>query len=88
MVHGLQEIQEFITRLRVLRAGYGRAHEPFDVCVWSVASDVDAFRRLEDAGVSAVLTVPWFSYPGDPTSLDHKRRSLERFAMDVLAKMR
>jgi probable F420-dependent oxidoreductase len=88
MLHSVREIQDFVARLRALRAECDRAHEPFDVCVWSVASDVDDLRRLEDVGVSAVLTVPWFSYPGDPTSLDHKRRALERFAGDVLAKMR
>lgn len=88
MVHSVGEIEGFVARLRALRAEHGRAHEPFDVCVWSVASDIDGFRRLEDAGVSTVLTVPWFFYPGDPASLDHKRRALERFAADVLAKMR
>lgn len=88
MVHSVDEIRTFVARLRALRAEYGRAHEPFEVCVWSVALDADSLRQLEDAGVSAVLTVPWFAYPGDPESLDHKRRSLERFAGDVLAKMR
>lgn len=88
MLHSLGEIQDFIARLRALRARYDRAHEPFDVCVWSVVSDLDTFHRLEDAGVSTVLTAPWFSYPGDPSSLDHKRRALERFAEDVLAKLR
>jgi probable F420-dependent oxidoreductase len=87
MVHSLGEIQGFVARLRALRVQHDRAHEPFDVCAWSVASDVDSFRRLEDAGVSTVLTVPWFFYPGDPASLDHKRGALERFAEDVLAKL-
>jgi probable F420-dependent oxidoreductase len=88
MVHSVREIEDFAARLRALRAECDRADEPFDICVWSVASDIDYLRRLEDVGVSAVLTVPWFLYPGDPASLDHKRRTLERFAEDVLAKWR
>lgn len=89
VLHSCEEIGAFIARLRALRTEYGRAHEPFGVCVsCSDAFDVDGYRRLEDAGVSSILTVPWILYGGDPTLLDDKRRGLERFAGEVLAKMR
>lgn len=89
VLHSFSEIQDFVARLRRFRAEYGRSAEPFDVCVsCSDIFDVDGYRRLEDAGVGSIVTVPWIFYGGDPTVLEDKRRGLARFGDDVLAKMR
>lgn len=89
VLHTFAEIREFVVRLQAFRAEYGRSAAPFDVCVsCSDAFDVDGYRRLEDAGVGSILTVPWLFYGGDPTSLADKCAGLERFADDVLARMR
>ena len=54
------------------------------VDVW----DLDGWRRLEDAGVTEVQVLPWYSHNdgGDPDALDVRIASLGRFADDVLAK--
>jgi len=89
VLHTTAEIGDFVSRLRALRTEYGRADLPFEVCVsCSDAFDRDGYRRLEDAGVGALLTVPWVLYGGDPTSLDAKRAGLERFAETVIAPWR
>jgi hypothetical protein len=49
---------------------------------------VDLFRRLEDEGVTSLVSYP-FSYTLGPRStLDQKRRALERYAENVILKMR
>jgi probable F420-dependent oxidoreductase len=84
-----EELIDFMGRLRALRTEYGRAHLPFDFVVsCSEAFDADAYRRLEDIGVTSILTIPWILYGGDPTVLATKREGLERFAEDVVRKLR
>ena len=46
------------------------------------------YRRLADLGVTTILTMPWALYGDDPTSLDAKRRGLERFAEEIIQKVR
>lgn len=89
VLHTTAELRDFVVRLRTLRTAYGRDHLPFEVCVsCSDAFDLDGYRRLEDAGVDAILTVPWLLYGGDATGLDTKRAGLERFAETVIARWR
>lgn len=83
------EIRALVAKIQGLRAEAGRASEPFDFVV-SVndAFDVDGYKRLEDAGATSFITVPWLFYGGDPTALETKKAGLERFAEDVLVRMR
>ena len=51
--------------------------------------DADGFKRLEDAGVTDIITVPWLMY-GTPMvggSLQGRIDGLNRFADTVIAKM-
>lgn len=82
------EIETCIAKLRGYRAELGREQEPFSVMASaSDAFDLDGYRRLADAGVSHVLTLPWIFSHGDTKRLDEKRDGMRRFADDVLAKL-
>ena len=52
-----------------------------------LSADRDSVRRLEDAGVTHLQTMPWAFYGGAGETLDEKRNGLQRFADDVIAKM-
>jgi probable F420-dependent oxidoreductase len=81
------EIAECIAKARRFRAELGRAREPFDVMASaSDAAGLDAYRRLADAGVTHVLTMPWVFYHGLTPELDKKLDGLARFADGVIAK--
>jgi len=81
------EIRECIRKTRAFRAELGRAHEPFDVMASaSDAADLPAYRRLAEAGVTHVLTMPWVFYHGLTPDLEKKLDGLRRFAGDVLEK--
>lgn len=82
------EIIECINKLGNWRNEYGREQLPFDV----MASPSDAFEpvgygKLEDAGVTHILTMPWQIYFGPEASKEEKIESIHRFADDVISKM-
>ena len=82
------EITACIERVRAYRAEQGRGDAPFDVM--ASASDAftpDGYRRLEDAGVTHVLTLPWVFTHGDTQDLEKKKDGMRRFADDVIARM-
>ncbi len=82
------EIIECIARIQRYRREYGREHLPFSV----MASPNDAwepggYKKLEDCGVSHILTMPWQIYHGETASLAEKEQSIARFADEVIAVM-
>ncbi len=86
-IHSTAELAAFVARLRAERAAHGRAELPF--AVLAAANDafgLDGYRRLEEAGVTHLLTMPWFVY-GGASSLAEKLDSLARFADGVIAKL-
>lgn len=86
-IHSTAELAAFAARLRAEREAHGRGALPF--ALLAAANDaftVDGYRRLEDAGVTHLLTMPWFFYGGAST-LDAKLDSLARFADDIIAKL-
>ena len=59
---------------------------PFDVMASaSDVHDVDGYRRLGDAGISHILTMPWAFYHGLTDDLAKKQDGIRRFADEVLA---
>jgi probable F420-dependent oxidoreductase len=70
----------------------GRADDNFDIVIAVLAPpDVELYRRLEDAGVTSMMCAPWMmadvaegSYS---STLDAKRRAIDQFGRDVIAKM-
>ncbi len=82
------EIAERIDKLNTHRREFGRENEPFDIMATpSDAADIDAYRRLEDMGVTHLMTMPWMFYFGDTKKLEEKQEGVKRFAEDVIAKM-
>ncbi len=88
-LHSLAELRSLTAKLRALRTEYGRGHEPFHV--FGAATDafgLDGYRRLAEAGVSHVLTLPWVFYRGNTESLDEKRDGIRRFGDEIIAELR
>jgi hypothetical protein len=74
--------------VRAWRAADGLGNEPFDVMASaSDAFTLDGYRRLRDAGVTHVLTLPWVFTHGDTQDLEKKKDGMRRFADDVIARM-
>jgi probable F420-dependent oxidoreductase len=81
------EIIESIERINNWRREYGRENEPFEVMATpSDAWDIDGYKRLQDAGVSHILTMPWPFYHGESEQLEHKIDGIKRYADDIIAR--
>jgi probable F420-dependent oxidoreductase len=80
-----EELPAKIAELKRLREQAGRADRPFEIVEGVYGDpDVDAYRRLEDAGLSAGINLPFFFRLGVRSSLDEKRRMMEEFAEKVI----
>ncbi len=83
------EIIETVKKIQQYRKEYGRDHLPFEVMASaSDAYDIDGYKKLEDNGITHVLTMPWPFYHSETEELDKKIDGTKRFADDILAKMR
>ena len=81
------EIVGAIDALHTYRNEYGRADQPFEINALATdAFDLDGYRRLADAGVTELQTVPWYFFGGDPDDLTVRIDSLAKFADTVIAK--
>ncbi|MBW2235149.1 MAG: LLM class F420-dependent oxidoreductase [Deltaproteobacteria bacterium] len=88
-LHTTDEMREIATRLHALRREAGRADEPFDIVAACIdASDADGYRRVADAGVTTLQTMPWLFYSGLTGDLQEKLDGIRRFADDVFPKLR
>jgi probable F420-dependent oxidoreductase len=86
-LHTIAELAEIRGRLDAFRAEYGRSDEPFAMYA-SVkdAWDLDGYRRVAEAGVTHLVTMPWYFYAGADTDLAGKLDGINRFAEDIIAK--
>jgi probable F420-dependent oxidoreductase len=81
------EIIESIGHINAWRAEYGRAERPFEIMATpSDAWDVDGYKRLQDAGVTHVMTMPWAFYHGETDDLDKKIDGVKRYADDIISR--
>ena len=80
----------FVERLSALRREYGRLDEPFEIMLALLElPTAEVFKRAEDAGITAVMCAPWMGAEGvDPGDVATFRKPIERFAEDVIAKVR
>jgi probable F420-dependent oxidoreductase len=81
---------ELRAQIEQYRKEFGRDHLPFEYqAVITDAWDAAAFKRLEDAGVTDIITVPWLMYgtPMDGGTLEGRVEGLKRFADTVIAQM-
>jgi probable F420-dependent oxidoreductase len=83
-----KELEDIRIRLDDLRAEAGTTDRPFSL-VASVkdAADIDGYRRVEEVGVTDLLTQPWVFYSGFTDDLRLKIDGINRFAEDILARM-
>ncbi len=90
-VTDLQDSDEIINSIALIkqyRQQYGRDKLPFDVMATpNDAFSIDAYKRLEDAGVTHILTQPWPFYHGETDDIDNKIDGVRRFADDIIDKM-
>jgi probable F420-dependent oxidoreductase len=59
MSHTFESAPERIDRLRTLRDEYGRADEPFQICLGAPVQSRDDVERWEDLGVTRLVVSPW-----------------------------
>lgn len=83
------ELAEGVAKIRQYREEAGRGDVPLEVIgAPKDAFDLDGYRRMEDAGVTHLWTIPWLLHGGDTASLQVKEDALKRFSDEVIAKMR
>ena len=77
---GLEQATSSVDRIRELRADKGLGMEDFTVITPLVdAFTTEHYRRAEDAGIHAILTMPWVFYCGPTPSLSEKIEGMRRF---------
>lgn len=87
--HTPDQVAGVMQRLQRLRREAGREGVPFDaILVLTAPAGIDDLRRFEDAGVTSLVSWPLLFTVGPQASIDEKRRYLETYANDVIAKMR
>ena len=80
------DILASIAKIKEYRREYGRDHLPFSVMATpSDAFTIDGYRRLEDGGVSHILTMPWPFYHGDTQDVEKKIDGIKRYADDYIS---
>jgi len=76
-----EEVPQQIAALHALRREAGRTDGPFETIVpLKSAPELDAFKRMEDAGVTSTVSYPLAFTLGPTSTLDAKHRVLEQFA--------
>jgi probable F420-dependent oxidoreductase len=84
-----EDLTELITRLHRTLDDAGRSPEGFEVKATPlVPATVDAFAELEAAGLTDVITIPWFFSGGDPNDIAHQDESITWFAETVIQPLR
>jgi len=86
-MHTIEEFRQIRARLDDERTKIDRSGTDFAVIgACTDAFDYDGYRRLEEAGVTHLLTMPWVFYSGMTDDLQQKADGIRRFADDIIAK--
>jgi hypothetical protein len=86
-LHTTLELAAICAQLEEYRKEYGRDHLPFSVFGSARdAWDIDGYRRVHEAGVTHLITMPWYFYDGAEATIDGKVDGIKRFAEDVIQK--
>jgi len=82
------QVPGVIERINRLRKEAGRDRMPFDFGFpVNEAPSVDLFKRLQDWGCTIGFSPPFYFELGLKSTLDQKKRVMERFANDIIRKM-
>jgi probable F420-dependent oxidoreductase len=83
----LEDAHASLKQLGELRAEYGRTNEPFETIVPIYGETTpDDLKRLEDAGATGTVSLPFPFTIGPGTSFEAKRAYLEGYAENLIAK--
>jgi probable F420-dependent oxidoreductase len=86
-LHTIEELAAIRAQIEGYREEYGRTDVPFSVFGSARdAWDLDGYRRVHEAGVTHLITMPWYFYAGAEADLAGKVDGIKRFADDVIAK--
>jgi probable F420-dependent oxidoreductase len=86
-LHTMDELTDIRRRIDGFREECGRSDQPFSVYgSLKDAWDLDGYRRAADAGVTHLVTMPWYFYAGPEADLAGKLDGIKRFADDIIAK--
>jgi probable F420-dependent oxidoreductase len=86
-LHTIEELAAIRAQIEGYREEYGRTDVPFSVFGSARdAWDLDGYRRVHVAGVTHLITMPWYFYAGPEADLAGKVDGIKRFADDVIAK--
>ena len=86
-LHTIEELAAIRQRIEGFREEYDRTEVPFSMYGSARdAWDLDGYRRVHDAGVTHLITMPWYFYAGADADLAGKVDGIERFAEDVSEK--
>jgi len=85
---GPDEVAGFMAQIERARKEEGRNRERFEAIVpLTVPADRDVARRMQDLGVTALVSYPLAFQIGPGRSLDEKLSALERYGNEVIAKL-
>jgi probable F420-dependent oxidoreductase len=84
-----EEVPPLMAELARMRREFGREDQPFETIVGLYAPpEVDLLHRMEDAGMTSGVHLPFhFAFDG-PSTFDRKRRLMEEFAEKILRHFR
>jgi probable F420-dependent oxidoreductase len=84
-----EDIISCVKKLKQYRQEFGRDHLPFEVMATpNDAFLIDQYKRLEEHGITHILTMPWPMYYGDTNDLDKKKDAVKRYSDDVIRVMK
>lgn len=90
-VSDLQTSDDIIDSVKLIRRyRKEQGFDPEQFSVMATPSDAftpDAYRKLEDNGITHILTQPWPFYHGNTDDPAKKRDGVLRYAQDIIAKM-
>lgn len=86
-LHTIEELAAIRQQIERYREEYERTHVPFSVFGSARdAWDLDGYRRVADAGVTHLVTMPWYFYAGADADTAGKVAGIHQFAEDIIAK--
>ncbi len=83
-----EQLLPVLDKLHALRAEYGRADQPFEtLCGLYDKPDPGLYRDLAEKGMTSTIHLPFSFALGEHSSIDDKKRMMERYAEDIIQKV-